>query len=248
MPEAAPKIRLFVADDLHADGRVVVDRAQAHYLGHVMRCRPGDGIALFNGRDGEWQARIEAFGKAQAELSVSNQLRPQTAEPGPWLVFAPIKREGLALMVEKATELGVALLQPVITRRTVVGRLNLERLRRIAVEAAEQCGRLTLPELCEPSPLAKLAEGWPAGRALIFADEGGAPRLNYVAGTAPGALALLVGPEGGFEAEERAFLRGLDFVRPASLGPRILRAETAAIAGLAVLQALTVADASPPRL
>jgi 16S rRNA (uracil1498-N3)-methyltransferase len=165
-------------------------------------------------------------------------LRPQSAEPGPWLLFAPLKRGPLELLVEKATELGAERLQPVTTRRTVVGRLNLERLGAIATEAAEQCGRLTVPDLREPLALETLADGWPAGRTLFFADEAGAPPLATRRAEAAGALALLVGPEGGFEAAERAFLRGLAFVRPASLGPRILRAETAAIAGLAALQML----------
>ena len=238
MPEARPKIRLHVDGSLAAGAATPLSRAQSHYLGHVMRCRPGDGIALFNGRDGEWRATIRSFAKSGAEAKVEACLRPPADEPGPWLLFAPVKRAPLELTIEKATELGVERLQPVLTRRTVVGRLNAQRLAAIGIEAAEQCGRLTVPTLNPPCPLGDVVKAWPADRTLIFADEAGAPPLATVAAGIAGPQALLVGPEGGFEAEERAFLRGLGFVRPASLGPLILRAETAAIAGLAVLRAL----------
>jgi 16S rRNA (uracil1498-N3)-methyltransferase len=240
MPDAAPKIRLFVADDLGAGPRLALPKAQAHYLRHVMRCPPGTEVALFNGRDGEWRAAVEGYGKAEAALSLHGRLRPQAAEAGPWLLFAPLKRGPMELMLEKAVELGASRLMPVLTQRSVVGRLNAKRLQAIVVEAAEQCGRLTVPELAAPVALAELAAGWPAGRRLIFCDEAGdAPPLAEVAAAeAGGALALLIGPEGGFDEAERAALRALPFVRPASLGPRILRAETAALAGLAVLQAV----------
>jgi 16S rRNA (uracil1498-N3)-methyltransferase len=239
MPDTVPKIRLHVPGNLAAGGEAVLARAQAHYLRNVMRCRPGDPVALFNGRDGEWRGEIAGYGKDGASVRLSERLHPPADEPGPWLVFAPVKRGPLELVVEKATELGAARLMPVATRRTVVGRLNAARLAAIATEAAEQCGRLTVPEVTALRPLEGIAEGWPAARTLLFCDEAGeAPPLAEAArGLPPEGLALLVGPEGGFEAAERAWLRGLAFVRPASLGPRILRAETAAIAGLAILLA-----------
>ncbi len=241
MTEAAPRIRLYVADDLAPDRVVGLAANQAHYLRHVMRCRPGDAVALFNGRDGEWRARIEGFGKGWCSLALLGQLRRQAVEAGPVLLFAPIKRSRIDALAEKATELGVATLQPVTTRRTTVTRVNVDRLRLIAIEAAEQSGRLAVPEVAAPIGLEALLGEWPTGRRLVFLDEaGGAPPLaEALAGAPPGdGWALLIGPEGGFDDDERRLLRARDFVLAASLGPRILRAETAALAALALWQAV----------
>ena len=241
MTEAAPRIRLSVVDDLAPDQVVGPAPNQAHYLRHVMRCRPGDEVALFNGRDGEWRARIEGFGKGWCSLAALEQRRRQAAEAGPVLLFAPIKRSRIDTLVEKATELGVTALQPVSTRRTTVARVNIDRLRLIAIEAAEQSGRLTVPEVTAPLALESLLEQWPVGRRLLFLDEAGgvAPLAEALAGAPPGqSWALLIGPEGGFDDEEREILGARDFVIAAGLGPRILRAETAALAALALWQAV----------
>jgi len=240
MPDAAPKIRLFVAARLGPGADAELAAEQAHYLRNVMRCRAGDEVALFNAGDGEWRGRIESLGKGACRLRLTDRLRPARAEPGPWLVFAAVKRGPLDLMAEKACELGVAVLQPLITKRTVVERINLARLTTIATGAAEQCGRLSVPEVRAPVELGRLIAQWPPERPLIFCDEGGeAPPLASMATRveAP-ACAVLVGPEGGFDEAERTLLRRQAFVRPVRLGPRLLRAETAGIAALAALQAL----------
>jgi 16S rRNA (uracil1498-N3)-methyltransferase len=229
-----PTIRLFVDADLSSDTELAASEAQAHHLGHVMRRRPGDVVAVFNGRDGEFLARITALNRGVARLAVEQLLRSQTGEPDLWLAFALLKRHATDLVVQKATELGVIALLPVITERTGAERVNLQRLRSITVEAAEQCERLTLPDLQEPQSLAALLRGWPTGRRLFAAVERG----DYIkAPSAKGApAALLVGPEGGFTPAELDALRSHALVQPVSLGPRILRAETAAIVGLALLQ------------
>lgn len=223
----------------------------AHHLVTVLRTRAGARVALFNGRDGEWAARLTEAGRKAAELEVEDRLRPQAAEADLWLVFAPVKRAATGLIAEKATELGASRLVPLRTRRTVAGRVRTERLEAIAREAAEQCGRLSLPEIAEPVLLEALLARWPGGRRLFFCDEaGGAQPLLAAAigedGEAGGGRALLVGPEGGFEAVERAALWDHPACRPVSLGPTILRAETAAIAALAVLRA--VQENAPGRL
>ena len=232
-------MRLFVADPLEAGARIALPPEAAHRILSVMRRRAGDALALFNGRDGQWAGRIAETGKARCVVEVGAQERPQAAEPDLWLVFAPLKRDALDLLVEKATELGVSALQPAVTRRTVVDRVNLERMAAIAREAAEQCERLTVPEARPPAPLANLAGTWPDGRRLLFCDEARAapPVLRALAEAPPAAWALLVGPEGGFAPEERRMLLAQPFVTAASLGPRILRAETAAIAALTLWQA-----------
>lgn len=217
-----------------------LEAEQTHYLRHVLRCRPGDEVAVFNAADGEWRARIESLARASCRLALAAQVRAGGAEPGPWLVFATVKRGPLDLVVEKATELGVERLQPLLTARTVVGRVNLQRLGAIAREAAEQCGRVSVPEIREAVALGHLLDEWPACRTLIFCDTAGdAPPLASLASTLKAAAsAVLVGPEGGFDEAERALLHRQPFVRAATLGPRTLRAETASIAALAVLQAL----------
>jgi 16S rRNA (uracil1498-N3)-methyltransferase len=226
-------VRLYVTVPLAAGTKAVVPSTQAHYLRTVMRRLTGDTVCLFNGRDGEWEAGIVALDRHAAQLEVQTRLRPQAPEPDLWLVFALLKRDATELVVEKATELGVSALWPVVTARCVVRGGHPDRLRRIAIEAAEQCERLSVPEIHEPRLLSNLLATWPAGRRLIVAAERVAER--EMAAVQPPA-ALLVGPEGGFDPAELDALRAHPLVTLASLGPRILRAETAAIAGLARLQ------------
>jgi 16S rRNA (uracil1498-N3)-methyltransferase len=210
-----------------------LEEAQSRYLGTVMRRGVGDRLRLFNGRDGEWQARIVTLGKRGALVEAEVLLRLQAPEPDHWLLLSIVKREALEWAVEKATELGVAAIHPLVTARSQPGRPNPERLRAIAVEAAEQCERLTVPAIHPPRPLEDLLRNWPAGRSLVAAIERGddAPPAPE-----PDQAALLIGPEGGFDPKELDAMRRLPFLVPASLGPRILRAETAAIVGLALLQ------------
>jgi 16S rRNA (uracil1498-N3)-methyltransferase len=231
--------RLFVALPLAAGATLTLARGQSHYLINVMRRSRGDGVLLFNGRDGEWRAGIEGADPRACSLRVVARTRPQSTSADIWLLFAPIKRQRIDLIAEKATELGVSVLQPVITERTIVTRLNAARLRARAIEAAEQCGLLSLPELREACPLAKLLDRWPEERRLLFCDEGGGarPALEAVRDEAKGPWALLIGPEGGFSERERAQLRARKGVVAVSLGPRLLRADTAAVAALALWQA-----------
>jgi 16S rRNA (uracil1498-N3)-methyltransferase len=226
-------IRLHVAAALAEGSTVAATPAQAHYLGNVMRRGPDDAVLLFNGKDGEFSARIEIVRRDVAKLRVEHRTRAQTIEPDLWLAFALLKRDATDLVVQKATELGVSALLPVLTERGNTHRMNADRLNAIAIEAAEQCERLTVPELYAPRPLATLLSDWPRDRHLIAAIERStAPSIA----SAGGPRALLVGPEGGFSPTELDALRSHPFVTPASLGPRILRAETACIAGLALLQ------------
>jgi 16S rRNA (uracil1498-N3)-methyltransferase len=227
-------IRLFVNQPLAAGQAIEASPAQAHYLGTVMRRASGDTVRLFNGRDGEFGARIEVIGRHRATLLVERSLRMPGSEPDLWLAFALLKRDATDLVVQKATELGVAALLPVVTERTNAHRVNAARLAAIAVEASEQCERLTVPRVHTPCPLAKLLAAWEPGRQLFLAVErAAAPAIRPVHGPA----ALLVGPEGGFTPAELDAMRAHPFVTVVSLGPRILRAETACIAGLALLQA-----------
>ena len=243
-----PRARLHVAADLAAGVPVALDAAQAHYLTHVLRLGPEAPVALFNGRDGEWLARIASVGKRRCVIEPVALRRPQASGADVWLLFAPVKRQPLDLMVRQATELGASRLQPVLTRHTVAERVNVERLRAIAIEAAEQCERLDLPEVGAPQPLAQALADWPAGRRLILCDEsgGGPPLAPALRALAPSPAALLTGPEGGFAPAELDALRDLDFVTAVGLGPRILRAETAALSALAVWQALHGDGAQPP--
>jgi 16S rRNA (uracil1498-N3)-methyltransferase len=226
-------IRLHVTDKLAAGETIAASAGQAHYLGSVMRRGIGDAVRLFNGRDGEWDSRIAAMGRGTASITVELLVRPQAADADIWLMFAVLKRDQTDLVVQKATELGVSALLPVFTERTNAGRVNEDRLRAIAIEAAEQSERLTVPDLHPARPLHAALADWPATRPLFVAMEraDAAP----LAGAAPSGL--LIGPEGGFGPRDHALLTQYDFVRPASLGPRILRAETAAIAGVVLLQA-----------
>lgn len=240
MQNAKPLTRLFTDAALAADTVCELGPGPAHKLRAVLRAQPGDVISLFNGRDGEWRARIESIGKSQAQAVCLQQTRIQTPEPGPWLAFAPVKKDRLDVIVEKAVELGVERLIPVLTRRTENRRVKMERLAQQVIDAAEQCERLTLPGLSEPVDLDKLAGAWPAERALLVAAERrDAAPLAAALDDAASPLGLLVGPEGGFErAELDAVLKQPNSI-PVSLGPRILRAETACVAALAVMQALT---------
>ena len=224
--------RLFVESPLAADLALVLEGAPANYLGNVLRLGVGDRVKLFDDRSGEWLAEIEEAGKRKVAVRVTDHLRPREPVPDLWLLFAPIKRGRIYWLVEKATELGVARLVPALTRRTIVDRINLERLRAHAIEAAEQCERTALPELAEPQKLDALLRAWPADRALYFADEAGGDVLAGAA--AAGPAAILIGPEGGFTEDEREAVRALPQARAISLGPRILRADTAAVAALSI--------------
>ena len=243
MPVLPPKLRLFVEGDLFDGADIDLDRARAHYLRNVMRRRAGEALALFNGRDGEWRAMIAATRGEGCRLRVEARLRGQVPGSDLWLVFAPVKGARLAYLAEKATELGVAALVPVLTQHASVRRLNPARLRAQAVEAAEQCGRLDAPEVAAMAPLADRLANWPPDRRLLFCDEsgGGAPAAQVFARLTGDASrrpwALLVGPEGGFARAEAEAVRAHAFVEPIGLGPRLLRAETAAIAALALWQA-----------
>lgn len=228
-------IRLHVTAPLSEGDLVAASAAQAHYLGHVLRRGPGSSVLLFNGRDGEFASRIETLTRDGASLRVERQTRPQTPEPDLWLVFALLKRDATDLVVQKATELGVAALLPVVTDHSNTHRMNADRLNAIAVEAAEQCERLTVPILHTARPLRAVLADWPANRHLFAALE----RVEgFPIKPCPGPAALLIGPEGGFSPAELDALRAHPFVTPATLGPRILRAETACIAGLALLQGM----------
>jgi 16S rRNA (uracil1498-N3)-methyltransferase len=231
--------RLYVEAPLAEGANVALDRAQAHYLGTVLRLKPGCRVLVFNGRDGEWGATL-AMSKRAAALAVDAKTRPQTAPADLHYVFAPLKAARLDYMVQKAVEMGVSRLQPVLTRHSQVARVNTQRMRANAVEAAEQCGILSLPDIGEPMTFGQLLAERDPGRMLVFCDEGAevTDPIAALAGLPRAPLAVLVGPEGGFAEDERAsLLRQLDVVR-LSLGPRILRADTAAVAALTLVQAL----------
>jgi 16S rRNA (uracil1498-N3)-methyltransferase len=225
-------------------GQIALDIDRAHYLHNVLRLEPGASVGLFNGRDGEWTARIESLTKRGGQVVLLQQTRPQLPEPDLWLCFAPIKKARIDFIAEKATELGVSALQPVFTQHTAMTRVNVERLRANAIEAAEQTERLSVPDVREPVTLEALLKDWPAERRLLLADEagGGQPIAQALAGLDESAKrspwAVLIGPEGGFARAELDQLRKLPFVISVGLGPRILRADTAALAALACWQAL----------
>jgi 16S rRNA (uracil1498-N3)-methyltransferase len=235
--------RLFVSTDLSAGGSVGLEKDQTHYLKNVLRLGAGARVAVFNGRDGEWVAEIAEIGKSSTSLLLTGQSRPQIDEPDIWLAFAPIKRARIDFIAQKATELGASLLWPVLTERTNVERVKTDRLLANAIEAAEQTARLGIPEIREPVRLDALLDAWPEDRPLIVCDETGAgnPIADVLSGppfkggTPSG---LLIGPEGGFADRELDRLRQCSFVTPVSLGPRLLRADTAALAALACWQAL----------
>jgi 16S rRNA (uracil1498-N3)-methyltransferase len=230
--------RLYIDAPLGAGVPLALDRAQSHYLRRVLRLKDGNDILVFNGRDGEWHAAIEG-GTREVMLRVGDRARPQIAAGDLHYLFAPLKSARLDYTVQKAVEMGVSRLQPVLTRHGQVARVNLDRMRANAIEAAEQCGILSLPEIAAPMPLTQALSQWQGERHLVFCDEAAEvadplAALAVVPRRAP--LAVLIGPEGGFAAEERAALLKLPGVVRLTLGPRILRADTAAVAALALVQ------------
>lgn len=235
-PASTP--RLFVDTPLVDGGAVVIEGNAAHYLRNVMRVADGAPVRLFDDISGEWLATCALSGKRAIIASPTHKLRDREAVPDLWLCFAPVKKAPLDWLVEKATELGAARLVPVMTERTIVDRVNLERLRAIAIEAAEQCGRTALPAVAAPVKLTALLADWPVDRALLFADESGGDPAARVMAASPAPAALLTGPEGGFTDRERALLIAHAATRRFSLGPRILRAETAVLAATAVWMAV----------
>jgi 16S rRNA (uracil1498-N3)-methyltransferase len=241
LEDVGGKLRLYVEAPLGSGLQVVPTESQAHYLLTVMRSREGDQVRLFNGRDGEWRARLAEITRKRCVLICEAQSAPQADVPDLWLVFAPIKKTPADYVVKKATELGVRVLQPAITRRTVARRVNSERMRANAIEAAEQSGRVSVPEVHEAKDIDVVLNRWPQDRRILFCDECGDadPIANALARMERGApWAILTGPEGGFDPEERALIRSHASVVPVTLGPRIMRADTAALAALAVWQSL----------
>lgn len=232
-PRSLP--RLYVRQAVGVGATLQLDAPQANYLGNVLRLGAGASLLVFDGISGEWLARIGEAGKKRMTLVVERKTREPETIPDLWLAFAPVKRAQTDWLVEKATELGAARLIPVMTQRTVVERVRVDRLESIAIEAAEQCGRTRLPEIAEPLPLRRFIEERDPNRRLYFADESGGDPLTET--FTEGPAAILVGPEGGFTDEERAFVRGVG-AAAISLGPRILRAETAALAALAAFMTL----------
>lgn len=232
--------RLYVDQPLAAGMVMEATRAQVNYLINVLRLGDGDAILLFDGVNGEWRAALRDAGKRQCRFEVLEQTRPQSEGPDLYYLFAPVKRARLDFMVEKATELGVSEIRPVITRRTIAARVKLERMQANAVEAAEQCGVLRVPAIREPRKLEVLLRDWPVERRLIYCDENApvSSPLEALRGCPSGPLAVLIGPEGGFEEEERAMLKQRPYVTPISLGPRVMRADTAAVAALAIVNAV----------
>lgn len=238
--------RLYVTADLAEGAGVALDQMRAHYLRNVLRRRVGDAVALFNGRDGEWRAQIAAFTRGGGALEVLERTREQPEVPDLWLVFAPVKRARIDYIAEKATELGVSALCPVLTQHTAVTRVNLHRLEANAIEAAEQTERLTVPLVYEPMTLSELLAKWDERRRLLVCAEAGPARpiaaaLGELAQDPQAAAqpwAILTGPEGGFSRSELDGLAALPFVTAVGLGPRILRADTAALAALACWQAI----------
>ena len=233
-PASTP--RLYVDLPLQPDATPVIDGPAAHYLLNVMRLKAGDPLLLFDNRSGEWLGTIAEAGKRSLTVRIERHLRGREAVPDLWLCFAPVKKARLDWIIEKATELGIARLQPVITERTIVERVKSERLEAQIIEACEQCGRTALPDLAEPVKLPQLLKDWPRERALLFADEEGGVPLATAAAAPPAAI--LTGPEGGFTARERDLLLAHGAVRRVALGPRILRAETAAIAAIGLWMGL----------
>ncbi len=231
-PKSAP--RLFVPQGLSLDAQIVIEGGQAHYLSRVMRIAAGDAVVLCDDQTGEWAARVVDAGKREVVVTCETLLRPREQVPDFTLCAALLKKDRFDLVLEKACELGVRRIQPVLTRRCVADKLNLERARAVLIEAAEQCARTALPEIAAPVKLEALLKGWDADRALFFADEnGGANAVQQFAAHA-GPAALLTGPEGGFDEAERAAVRALPSAHAITLGPRILRGETAAIAATAL--------------
>ncbi len=232
--------RLFLDADLEADGLIKLDKAQANYVGNVLRMKTGDALLLFNGRDGEWEAQLVVEDKRNIGLEIKIRIRPQPASSDFLFCFAPLKVGRLDYMVQKAVEMGAGVLQPVMTEHTQNHHIKIEKLKANAIEAAEQCGVLHLPTVETPVSLDAMLKDWDRERTLIFCDEDASTNnpVHKLTGLDSNPLAVLIGPEGGFSDAERAQLRALDFVVSMPLGPRILRADTAAVAAMAVIQAV----------
>ncbi len=242
--------RLFLRARFAAGAVVDLDRGQANYLANVPRLLPGTSLRVFNGEDGEWSAVLALRARRTLTLAIGRQERPQTARPDLYYLFAPLKQGRLDYLVQKAVEMGAGLLMPVLTQHTQIGRVNAERMEANAIEAAEQCGLLSLPRIDEPVALGQLLDAWPLlepQRRILYCDEAAlaADPIETLRSLGPGHYAVLVGPEGGFSSAERERLRGAPFVTAISLGPRILRADTAAVAALALVQAV-LGDWRPP--
>ncbi len=235
--------RLFVGADLAAGGTVPTDREQLNYLANVLRMAEGDTVLLFNGRDGEWSAGLHFESRKKLMLRIGDQVRPQPPASDLHYLFAPLKQARLDYTVQKAVEMGAGVLQPVLTQHTQTHRLPAHRLERNAIEAAEQCGILAIPTCHEPVRLEKLLQGWDTDRRVVYCDEAAETHnpLPFLQEITETSLAVLIGPEGGFSDQERLFLQSCSFVTAIPLGPRILRADTAAVASMAVLQA-TIGD------
>jgi 16S rRNA (uracil1498-N3)-methyltransferase len=238
--------RLYIDVPLNEGASVALDASRANYLGNVLRLKTGDSVLVFNGRDGEWRGTLASTGKRRLALAIGRRTRPQTGALDLHYLFAPLKHARLDYMAQKAVEMGASRLQPVITRHAQVARVNLERMRANAIEAAEQCGILTLPEIGAPLSLQRMIAGRDPARLLVFCDEDAEVKDPVVAlsqarnanGAEPIPLAVLVGPEGGFAPDERALLLQLPNAVRLALGPRILRADTAAVAALALVGAI----------
>ncbi len=238
MAKIRTKIRLFVEGTLGDGQGIVVTKEQANYLFNVMRLKIGDNVLLFNGLDGEWQAEVVEAGKRAGKLACRVQTAPLKMPPDVWLLFASIKKARTVFIVEKATELGAARIMPVVTDFTNMDRIQIDRLRAYAMEATEQCGGTFIPEVTDLQKLSDLLDDWPKDRRIMFCDEGrdALPVAQALAGQAGGKWAIVIGPEGGFSPDEGERLRGMDQVTSATLGPRILRADTAAVAALTAWQ------------
>lgn len=241
------KARLYVDSALTVGAEILLDGNAGHYLVNVMRLKAGDHITLFNGRSGDWTAEIVRTGKGKARVVARENTAAQRPEPDLWYLFAPIKKARLEYMVQKATELGVSLIRPVLTERTNLERIKEDKIRAQAIEAAEQCERMTVPQVAPLIRLPDLLRDWPADRLIMFCDEeGGNDQNAFPVGKAidevhawqerPDKWAILIGPEGGFSPEERRLIRHHANVVPVTLGPRILRADTAAVAAIALWQ------------
>lgn len=236
-------IRLHVEARLSHGQFITLDKDQSHYLSNVMRCKLGSEIALFNGQDGEWVGEITDIQKRAVTLQIKDQISLQKAEPDIWLVFAPIKKTRIDFIAQKATELGASRLMPMFTRRTIAERVNVDRLRANAIEAAEQCERLTIPQVDDPQKFDIILDAWPSDRHVMFCDESleGKPALSVLSDARAGMQkpepwAIFIGPEGGFDDAERSRLNTMQNAHSVTLGPRILRADTAAMAALSIWQ------------
>ncbi|WP_419909782.1 16S rRNA (uracil(1498)-N(3))-methyltransferase [Hoeflea sp.] len=231
--------RLFVEPDLHDGAEISADKDQFTYLAHVLRMGDGDTLLVFNGRDGEWSAHIGFEGKKKIVLRIGALVRPQPEPPDLVYLFAPLKQARLDYIVQKAVEMGAGVLQPVLTHHTQTSRISEKRLQGNAIEAAEQCGILAIPECREPVKLPRLLQNWDGNRRIIYCDESAKTHnpLPILQAITDRQLAVFIGPEGGFSDDERKLLRSCAFVTAIPLGPRILRADTAAVAAMALIQA-----------